>query len=402
MRVLLSGLLSFVLMTSRLQSAPEGARRIDYPQDRFSIAIPAAWSEIDPSFLAAMPTAIRQAAPNAPEIRVKHGFKASATLGISYPWVAIATTEEPVDEMMFEKMSYVYHTVDELIKKWESGGGTLEHAQLNSMSFDKSRQLLWGISQSTFSGVGDLRTLSGAYLTTTGSIQVHCYSKAADFEKDQPICKQIIESVVIDSKVARAVSPEKSPILDGLNGADYQTLVRRVEAGDFTVDFRALRLACMKSTQCEPRATKADLTALSLAESEHQFAKVVEIAERLTLQGFVNLEAHADCAKAYGAIHDAGKSKFHLDVATALLRSILFSGDGKTKETAFEVISDREEYSTLVARGLPYRGSGVSTSTVEEGGHRYDRWEILDPRTGKTVVFFNTDAFSGKSRVGAN
>jgi hypothetical protein len=57
--------------------------------------------------------------------------------------------------------------------------------------------------------------------------------------------------------------------------------------------------------------------------------------------------------KAYEAIHDAAKSKFHLDVTAALLRSILLSGDGNTKETAYEVISDREEYSTLAAKGLP-------------------------------------------------
>lgn len=304
---------------------------------------------------------------------------------------------------MFEKMDWAHRTVDELTKKWESAGGTLEQAQMNNMSYDKSRHLLWGISQSTFSGVGDLRTLSGAYLTKTGSIQVHCYSRASDFVKDQPMCKKIIESVAIEPKVAMAVNPANSPVLDGLDGTDYQTLVRRVEAGDLTVDFRALRLACMKSTQCEPRATKADLAAINRAEGDHQVARVVEIAERLIRQGFVNIEAHADCVKAYDAIHDAAKSKFHKDVTAALLRSILFSGDGKTMETAFEVISDREEYSTLAAKGLPYLGSGVSLSAVEEGGHRYDRWEILDPKTGTTiVVFFNTDAFSSKSRVGAN
>lgn len=208
---------------------------------------------------------------------------------------------------------------------------------------------------------------------------------------------------MIDPKVTIAVSPAKVPVPNGLNGADYQTLVRRVEAGDFTVDFRALRLACMKSAQCEPRGTKADLAAINRAESDHQFDKVVEIAERLIRKGFVNIEAHADCVKAYEAIHDAAKSNFHLDVTAALLRSILLSGDGNTKETAYEVISDREEYSTLTAKGLPYVGSGTSASAVEEGGHRYDRWEVLDPKTGKPVViFFNTDAFSSKSRVGVN
>ncbi len=118
-------------------------------------------------------------------------------------------TGDRVDEAMFEKMEWAYRSVDELSKKWQSSGGTLEKAQMNSMSYDKARHLLWGISQSTFSGVGDLQTLSGAYITTTGSIQVHCYSRATEFAKYQSVCKDIIESVAIDSKIAIPVSPAK-------------------------------------------------------------------------------------------------------------------------------------------------------------------------------------------------
>jgi hypothetical protein len=39
----------------------------------------------------------------------------------------------------------------------------------------------------------------------------------------------------------------------------YRTLVQRVEGGDF----HALRLARMKSSDCEPRGTKADLGAMN-------------------------------------------------------------------------------------------------------------------------------------------
>ena len=142
-------LLSFVLAATA-QSVPDNVRRVEYPQENFSIDVPAIWSEIDPSVLAAMPAAIRQAAPNAPEIKIRHGFKASAAAGPSYPWVAVVVTEDPVDEMMFEKMDWAYRTVDELTKKWQPAGGTLERAQMNNMTYDKSRHLLWSISQSTF------------------------------------------------------------------------------------------------------------------------------------------------------------------------------------------------------------------------------------------------------------
>src|SRR5580698_3216726 len=77
--------------------------------------------------------------------------------------------------------------------------------------------------------------------------------------------------------------------------AVYRALVQRVEGGDFTIDFRSLRMACVRSSLCEPRGTKADLGALNRAEQDREYEKVVEIAEQIINRGFVNLEVHATC-----------------------------------------------------------------------------------------------------------
>jgi hypothetical protein len=84
------------------------------------------------------------------------------------------------------------------------------------------------------------------------------------------------------------------------------------------------------------------------------------------------------------------------------MRSIFLSGDGKTKETAFEVICDREEYIMMTALGLPSLGSSVSAESFAFGPHRYDKRQVADTKTSKYIeVFFNIDAFSPtKSRVG--
>jgi hypothetical protein len=184
--------------------------------------------------------------------------------------------------------------------------------------------------------------------------------------------------------------------------AVYRALVQRVEGGDFTIDFRSLRMACVRSNLCEPRGTKAGLVAMNRAVNDREYDKAAEIGEQIIGSGFVNIEAHATSAGAYTELHDLRKAKFHLDVTAALLRSILNSGDGKTLQTAFEVICDREEYDTLSALGQPYLGPEVSSTVVEDAGHHYDRWEIRHPQTGQVLVFFfNTDAFSPtKSRVG--
>jgi hypothetical protein len=72
------------------------------------------------------------------------------------------------------------------------------------------------------------------------------------------------------------------------------------------------------------------------------------------------------------------------------------TGDGKTVESAFEVICEREEYAVLSALGLTYFGSMVSMTPVNAyGPHHYERWDVQNPKTGQNVVvFFNIDAFS--------
>ena len=138
------------------------------------------------------------------------------------------------------------------------------------------------------------------------------------------------------------------------------------------------------------------------AAREPQLKRAIEFAERLIDRGFVNFEAHAECSGFYREDGDEPKAIFHLQVATALAGSILGTGDGKTTETAFEVISDREEYAVLASLGFPYAGSDVlSNSRITYGGHNYDKWSVRKPKTNEVVdVFFNTDYFSPtKSRA---
>jgi hypothetical protein len=82
-----------------------------------------------------------------------------------------------------------------------------------------------------------------------------------------------------------------------------------------------------------------------------------------------------------------------MDIMIALFQSIITAGDGKSEDTAYEVISVREEYMTLAGKQLPQFGEGVSNRFYVAGGHSFSRWEVKDPKTQeKVVVFFNNDA----------
>jgi hypothetical protein len=121
-------------------------------------------------------------------------------------------------------------------------------------------------------------------------------------------------------------------------------LLERVKAGDLSVDFRALRMACARSNICEVRATPEELAELARAGTEQRQTDVVEICVRLISHGFVNLEAHIACAQADTVLNRPDQAKSHMDIMTALFQSVLTADDGTTEDTAYEVISVGEVY----------------------------------------------------------
>jgi hypothetical protein len=133
----------------------------------------------------------------------------------------------------------------------------------------------------------------------------------------------------------------------------YKELVEKANNGDLSIDFRALRLACLKASSCDPRGDTKDMISMRRSMQSKEFNTAAKLAEALIEHGFVNIEAHADASQAYEAMNKPDKAKFHHDVTTSLLRSILNSGDGKTKETAFEVIGTFEEYTVWASSACP-------------------------------------------------
>jgi hypothetical protein len=197
------------------------------------------------------------------------------------------------------------------------------------------------------------------------------------------------------------LSPERVAA-DAQDDATHNALVERIRKADFTVDFRQLRLLCIKASNCEPRGTKKDLTEMSAKGVPSQ--QNIDAAERILRKGYPNVEVHATLAGIYlqiGGQYQA-LAQFHMGITKGILQSIFKTGDGKSKETALEVISDREEYSVMSTVGLPYMGpSVISVKPERDAVHSYDVWTVRNKAGEIVTVYFNTDAFSPtKSRVG--
>jgi hypothetical protein len=390
--------LSCGALAQTIEPAPrDGLRRFDYPAEHFSITAPATWMELDSALMALVPGLARQVAPNAFGIKISHLLKKS-DMRVVYPYVAISMTAERPPEAALA--SWIRNKPDEFAQKWRElvSGGLIQTLDVKNVRYDRSRHVLWVVSETSFKVIGDIRVVSALYLIKAGAVQANCYSPASDYEKDESLCRQILDSVTFDRTAdIGQVLPWSALIAMSQQDADktYSDFVSRVQNGDFSIDFRLFRAACIRSSHCDPAGSLENRSEMSRRGLDPK--SVARIAERLIEKGYVNAEAHATCSGAYSAINESAKAKFHFKVAEALVRSILETGDGNTRETAFEVISNREEIVMLVTKGLPYAGPDVSAvTTLTEGGHKYDRWELNRAGTQEPVtVFFNLDAIPG-------
>jgi hypothetical protein len=133
----------------------------------------------------------------------------------------------------------------------------------------------------------------------------------------------------------------------------YDSLLEQVKKGDPAADFTALRLAYADNPPKDSGGIDADANKeMHSALRSKQYSKAIEYAEKIVKGKFVDINAHLVLAIAYKEKNDKDKEKFHSYVAEGLIKSILKSGDGKSQETAFVVISTDEEYVILRVFGL--------------------------------------------------
>lgn len=182
-----------------------------------------------------------------------------------------------------------------------------------------------------------------------------------------------------------AVGDDKVPA-----GKLYEALVARVKSSDQTVDFRQMRLAFADSPNYSNGPdTTTQKTAMSAALNGKAFAKAIENAEVVLAANYVDMDAHF---VEYIAHRESGaleRADFHKFVLQQLLRSITTSGDGKTPESAYQVIDVHEEY---VLMRFMHLGLPKSQSLLHKNGHAYDEVKVEDPESKQEkTLYFNVD-----------
>ena len=172
-----------------------------YPGDHLAISIPSDWAAIPRAELDQMSANVREAAPKAKSQPYNYGFQASAES--RYPRVLIQVKSSGRwAESVFAEMQKLPTKKEEV----ERGVQSLSPAfaslkiKVGAMTYDSVKQLVWLRMQFSDNDGQAVQGFSGLHPTNVGSIQVHCYALAAEFDKYAPQFSEIITSAQIDDE----------------------------------------------------------------------------------------------------------------------------------------------------------------------------------------------------------
>lgn len=192
---------------------------------------------------------------------------------------------------------------------------------------------------------------------------------------------------------------------DGNNDIDlkepkikYRDYVKRIKAGDTTINYFYFRIAYAKSKDYDPTNTNIVRYLSNMYESakDTSFKEAGLMADKILKKNYAHIGAHLVAAWARGKAGDSLGQQFHRKVAKNLIQSILATGDGKSMKSAYLVINVSEENDLLNYLGLKC----ISQSLYNEGESHFDVLEVVDSEMkDTTVIYFNVDIpFQGYSK----
>jgi hypothetical protein len=171
--------------------------------------------------------------------------------------------------------------------------------------------------------------------------------------------------------------------------SEYATLLASLKAGKTDIDYTRLRLSYMDSPEYKAaKDVSKSEDAMTDALNKKDYPAALKDAETVLESNYVNIDAHYVALVANREMGATDKAAFHRTVFRGLIDSIRNSGDGKSMETAWVVITVHEEY--VMLRVLGFRPSGQSL--VNQNGHAYDVMKVKNAEDGTEQTFyFNVD-----------
>lgn len=171
---------------------------------------------------------------------------------------------------------------------------------------------------------------------------------------------------------------------------EYSRLVARAQAGNQTVDFRALRFAFLSSAAHKNGGVDPGMDIqrqMYAAVQANDAAKARSLAEKLISADYINMHGHKVLRQACAILKDQACADREHFIEFGLLNSITHSGDGKTCKTGWEVVTVAEEYFIIAMAGARPNGQALINGTPA-----CDQMTIAMEDGSTQVIFFRIDA----------
>jgi hypothetical protein len=173
--------------------------------------------------------------------------------------------------------------------------------------------------------------------------------------------------------------------------SEYALLLAALKAGNTDIDYARLRLSYIDSPENKMAKDVSKSEKAMMEElNKKDFPAALKDAEIVLDSEYVNIDAHFVAMIANREMGATEKWRFHQIVFGKLIDSILTSGDGKSPERAWVVITVHEEY--VVLNALGFQRFPMQQSLMHKDGHSYDVMTAKKADDGtEQTLYFNVD-----------
>jgi hypothetical protein len=170
--------------------------------------------------------------------------------------------------------------------------------------------------------------------------------------------------------------------------AIYDADTKKVESGDLNFDWKEYRLAAFQggTPYFDWHPVRAKFNQ-QMGSGDTDVA--LKSANEIISHNMAEPEGHLLALIVYQKLGKQEEASFQHNVVKAYIDSILNSGDGKSSQTAFFVVTVDEEYFYLhivLGIGLP-----ESQALVVVNGHSFDKLKVKDENGKEQEIWFNVD-----------
>lgn len=177
--------------------------------------------------------------------------------------------------------------------------------------------------------------------------------------------------------------------IKSLSEADYQIKLDSIKSS-LSYDFFTLRMAYTHTKDYSPYGSGVSDSLKKVTQfiDSLKYDSAISMIYKIHEIEYVNIPSHLYLGYIYDQLGDTLKSQFHYTIYDGLLNSIYQSGDGTTPQTAYIIISTKEEYQFLNWFNLQFH----SQSLIDKDEYSFDLMSVSDPNKNEEFeIYFNIE-----------